>query len=190
MQDANKSSEQNPWKTIKVESRYENPWIELEHHQVITPSGSEGIYGKVKMKNLAIGIIPLDEESNTWLVGQYRYTIDEYSWEIPMGGGPLGIDPLQSAKRELKEETGIQAKDWKYLMKIHTSNCITDEIGLVYVARRLSHGSTEFDETEDLKILKVPFTTAIDMIAEGKITDSISVGGLLMLDRKLRNSKD
>ena len=133
-----KSTVENPWSTVSVKTVYNNPWIEVQHHEVITPSKTEGIYGKVKMKNLALGIIPLDDEMNTWLVGQYRYTIGEYSWEIPMGGGPIDLDPLESAKRELKEETGIEARDWQYLMRIHTSNCVTDEIGLIYVAKELS----------------------------------------------------
>ena len=179
-------AEANPWSTISVESVYTNNWIELEHHEVITPAKTEGIYGKVKLKNLAIGIIPLDDLMNTWLVGQYRYTLGEYSWEIPMGGGPLDIDPLESAKRELKEETGIQASKWDFLMKIHTSNCITDEVGLVYVASGLSFGSTNFDETEDLRIMKLPFAKALKKVEKGEITDSISVGGLLNLARKMK----
>lgn len=174
-------SEENPWQTQDVKTIYDNPWISVEHHNVITPSGSEGVYGKVLMKNLAIGIIPIDDNLNTWLVGQYRYTIDQYSWEIPMGGGLHDVDVLASAKRELKEETGIIAKEWTYLMKIHTSNCVTDEIGHVYLAKDLSYGETEFDETEDLVIKKIPFKDVLEMVKSGKITDSISICGILKL---------
>ena len=180
-----KNSEENPWTTTSVKSVYENPWIEVEHHKVITPTQTEGIYGKVKMKNMAIGIIPLDLDMNTWLVGQYRYTLDEYSWEIPMGGGPLIENPLESAKRELKEETGIMANQWEYLMKIHTSNSVTDEEGHIYVAKELSFGETEFDETERIKVRKLPFKDVLTMVNDGEITDSISVCGILKLARLL-----
>jgi len=179
------STNQNPWKIMSTKTVYDNPWIEVEHHEVVTPSGTDGIYGKVKFKNLAIGIIPIDDQINTWLVGQYRYPLDEYSWEIPMGGGPLGIDPLESAKRELKEETGISARDWTLLMKIHTSNCVTDEVGHIYVAKELTYGETDFDDTEDIQIKKLKLKDAIDMVLNGEITDSVSVGGLLKLARQL-----
>src|SRR4028118_1164079 len=102
----------NPWKTLSTRPLYDNPWINVREDQVINPKGGNGIYGVVHMKNKAIGIIPVDEEGYTWLVGQYRYSVDEYSWEIPMGGGPIEIDVLESAKRELKEETGFTAARW------------------------------------------------------------------------------
>ncbi|MEM6723516.1 MAG: NUDIX hydrolase, partial [Bacteroidota bacterium] len=103
---------ENPWTKLSEALQYDNPWIRITEHQVLNPNGNPGIYGVVHFKNVAIGIVPLDEEYNTWLVGQYRYTLEQYSWEIPEGGGPLGTDPLKSAKRELLEETGITAKEW------------------------------------------------------------------------------
>ncbi|MEL6123891.1 MAG: NUDIX hydrolase, partial [Bacteroidota bacterium] len=130
----------NPWTTMRSKQVYENPWISVEHHEVITPTGSQGIYGKVVFKNLALGIIPIDSERYTWLVGQYRYTMDTYSWEIPMGGGPVDIDPLLSAQRELQEETGISADRWSHLMEIHTSNSVTNEVGHIYIAEGLHYG--------------------------------------------------
>lgn len=176
---------ENPWKTQSVKTVYENPWIKLEEHQVITPAGKEGIYGKVHFKNRAMAIVPIDQDGNTWLVGQFRYTLDEYSWEIPMGGGPIDQDLLESAKRELKEETGLSASKWTELMKIHTSNSVTDEWGLIYLAEDLSEGETEFEDTEVLQIKKLPFQEALDMVMKGEITDSISVAGLLMAARIL-----
>lgn len=174
----NKNSK-NPWTTLSTEEVYENPWISVEHHQVVNPSGNEGIYGKIHFKNVALGIIPLDEDLNTWLVGQYRYTLDEYSWEIPMGGGPIADNLMISAKRELKEETGLTAKKWTKIMRIHTSNSATDEEGFVYVATGLAQGDTNFEETEDLEIQKVSLQRAIDMVMSNEITDSLSVAGLL-----------
>ena len=176
---------ENPWKTRSKKQIYDNPWITLEEHQVITPAGKEGIYGKVHFKNRAMAIVPIDQDGNTWLVGQYRYTLDEYSWEIPMGGGPIDQDLLESAKRELKEETGLSAEKWTELMKIHTSNSVTDEWGLIYLAQELTEGETEFEDTEVLQIKRLPFQEALNMVMRGEITDSISVAGLLKAARVL-----
>lgn len=172
----------NPWKLQSSKKIFENPWLTLREDEVINPGNGLSHYGKINFKNLAIGIIPLDENNNTWLIGQYRYVPDCYSWEIPMGGGALNIDPLESAKRELKEETGLIAEDWQELMQLHTSNSVTDERGRVYVARNLTQGETEFEETEDLLIQKLPIEEAIERVLSGEITDAISVAGLLRLN--------
>jgi 8-oxo-dGTP pyrophosphatase MutT (NUDIX family) len=173
----------NPWKIISSEKKYENPWISLTQYEVINPSGKNGIYGVVSMKNKALGIIPLDENNNTWLVGQYRFPLKEYSWEIPMGGGPIDKDILESAKRELKEETGIIANKWTNIMRIHTSNSVTDEEGFVFLAEELQFSNTEFEETEIIKIIKIPLTKALEYVMDSKITDAISVAGLLKVAR-------
>lgn len=179
-------NQKNPWTFVAKRAVYDNPWINLEEHQVINPAGNEGIYGKVSFKNKALGIIPVDENGNTWLVGQYRYTLDEYSWEIPMGGGPLEIDMLESAQRELKEETGLTAAKWTNIMRIHTSNSVTDEEGFVFLAEELTQGETEFEETEVLQIKKLPLSAALQMVMEGQITDAISIAGLLKAARILK----
>lgn len=175
----------NPWKTINRKQVYDNPWIQVEEHAVINPAGNNGIYGKVSFKNYAIGIVPVDEDGNTWLVGQFRYTLDSYSWEIPMGGGPLELDILDSAKRELKEETGLSAMKWKSIMKIFTSNSVTDEEGYVFLAEELSQGDTAFEETEQLQIKKLPLTEAVQLVMDGEITDAISIAGILKAARIL-----
>nr|WP_143962097.1 NUDIX hydrolase [Litoribacter populi] len=175
----------NPWTTLSTSPKYDNPWISVEEHKVVTPTGTNGIYGKVHFKNKALGIIPVDEEGYTWLVGQYRYTLQEYSWEIPMGGGPLEIDMLESAKRELQEETGLSALKWENIMRIHTSNSVADEEGFVFLATELTQGETNFEETEELHIKKLKLSEAIDMVMDGKITDSISIAGLLKVSRLL-----
>ncbi|MEM6522234.1 MAG: NUDIX hydrolase [Bacteroidota bacterium] len=176
----------NPWKTLTSKPLYDNKWIEVVENQVINPGGGRGIYGKVHFKNQAIGIIPVDNDFNTWLVGQYRYTLDEYSWEIPEGGAPCGETPLEGAKRELKEETGLLAKDWQYVMRFHTSNSVTDEVGHIFLARNLDQGPTEFEESEaDLVAKKIPLSDAIAMVMDQKITDSMSVAGLLKVARIL-----
>lgn len=175
----------NPWKITSTQQIYDNPWISVREDNVINPSGNPGIYGTVHFKNKALGIIPLDENNYTYLVGQYRYPLDEYSWEIPMGGGSLQVDILESAKRELKEETGLTAKKWTNITRIHTSNSVTDEEGFVFLAEDLIQGKTEFEEAEDLEIMHLPFTEAIEMVMNNKITDSISIGGILKLARIL-----
>jgi len=175
----------NPWKTKSSQVVYENPWISVREDQVVNPSGNDGIYGVVSMKGFAIGIIPLDEQQNTWLVGQYRYALNLYSWEIPMGGGPRQLPMLESAKRELKEETGLIATEWEEIIRIHTSNSVTDELGIAYVAKGLTQGETEFDDTEDLVIKKIPFKEVFEMTLNGEITDSLSVAAILKLGRIL-----
>jgi 8-oxo-dGTP pyrophosphatase MutT (NUDIX family) len=173
----------NPWKTLSTRPLYDNPWISVREDQVINPKGGKGIYGVVHFKNKAIGIIPVDEEGYTWLVGQYRYALEEYCWEIPMGGGPLAIDILESAKRELKEETGFTAARWTMIARIHTSNSVTDEEGFVFLAEELTPGETAPEETEDLVVRKVHLREAVAMVMDNRITDSISVGGLLKAAR-------
>lgn len=169
----------NPWKTIQQDIVYENPWIKVSHREVLNPAGNEGIYGVVHFKNLAVGVVPLDESGNTWLVGQYRYTLDRYSWEIPEGGCPVDTDPLDSAKRELLEETGMQAASWEHILDFDLSNSVSDEIGKAYIARDLSFGEAQPEETEDLRVKKIPFSEALEMVYSGEITDSLSIMALL-----------
>jgi len=171
--------EKNSWTTLKEENKYENPWISLSEYQVLNPAGKPGIYGVVSFKNLAIGILPLDEEYNTWLVGQWRYPLNEYSWEIPEGGGPLGTDPLESAKRELREETGIIARKYSSLGKIHTSNSVCNESGFLYLAQDLEFTEAEPEESEDLKVKKLSLNAAYELVMESKITDSLSIAAIL-----------
>ncbi len=173
----------NPWQTLSSAVSYENPWLTIRHEEVLTPAGTPGIYGVVHFKNKAVGVIPLDETGNTWLVGQHRYPLDEYSWEIPEGGCPLGTDPLESAKRELKEETGLEADRWTKIARIHTSNSATDEEGFLYIAEGLTEGDHEPEDTEDLRIWKLPLAEAVDMVMSSRITDALSVSGLLMVAR-------
>lgn len=176
-------STENNWKTLSSETVYENAWLELSHRDVINPSGNKGIYGLVKFKNQAIGVIPVDNDNNIYLVGQYRYAIDEYSWEIPEGGGPLGVDPLIGAQRELKEETGLIASKWTKLARIHTSNSATNEEGFLFIAEELTQDEAEPEDTEDLQVWKLPLKEAVEMVMRSEITDSLSVAGILMTAR-------
>jgi ADP-ribose pyrophosphatase len=169
----------NPWKIEDSKNVYENNWIQLTEYDVINPAGGKGIYGKVHFKNYAIGIIPLDEEGYTWLVGQYRFPLSAYSWEIPEGGGPLDDDPLESAKRELAEETGLRASKWEVIQHMHLSNSVSDEASIIYIATGLTEGEAEPEDTEDLQVRKLKFEEAYQMVLNGEITDSMSVAGIL-----------
>lgn len=171
----------NPWQTLSEKEVYDNNWISVMHHEVLNPIGKPGIYGKVHFKNLAIGIIPLDEQNNTWIVGQFRYPIQQFSWEIPEGGGNLSVDPLESAKRELLEECGLEAADWQELLRMHLSNSVSDEVAIIYVARNLIQKSPQPDDTEVLHLRNIPFEELYQMVMEGKVTDSMSVAAVLKL---------
>jgi len=171
-------SEKNPWKIVSEKQVYDNKWINVTEYDVINPGGGKGIYGKVHFKNLAIGIVVLDEELNTYLVGQYRFTLNEYSWEIPEGGGPLENDPLDSAKRELLEETGLVAHDWTVILRMHLSNSVSDEYSIIYLARRLEQHTAMPEETEQLIVKKLPFEEAWQMTEDGLITDAMSVAAI------------
>jgi ADP-ribose pyrophosphatase len=184
-----KKEHENPWKTLTNEKVYESPWIAVTRHDVLNPSGNPGTYSVVHFKNLAIGILALDEANNTWLVGQYRYPIEQYSWEIPEGGGPVGIAPLESAKRELKEETGIEAATWTLLQEMHLSNSATDEFCLLYLAQDLTFGDSEPEDTEQLELRKLPFEELYREVQDGKIKDSLTVTAVLKVKLLLLEGK-
>lgn len=169
----------NPWTTKSSELKYDNPWISLTEHKVLNAAGNDGIYGVVHFKNIAIGIIPLDEDNNTWLVGQYRFPLNKYSWEICEGGGKLDVDPLISAERELFEELGIKAKSWEKIMDMHLSNSVSDEVGIIYLVKDLEYFEPEPDEDEILELKKIHINEAYEMVMKGEITDSLSVAGIL-----------
>ena len=169
---------ENPWTILGERAVYDNKWISLTEYDVLNPSGGKGIYGKVHFKGLAIGVLPLDEEGYTWLVGQYRFTLSEYSWEIPEGGGNPGEAPLASAQRELREETGLVASEWTHILNMHLSNSVTDELALIYLARGLEQREAMPEETEQLVVRRVHFEEAWKMVERGEITDAMSVGGI------------
>ena len=166
---------ESPWTTLTTTVPYENPWIRIEHREVLNPAGNPGIYGLVRFKNHAIGIVPVDEEGYTWLVGQYRYALGSYEWEIPEGGCPVGTDPLATARRELKEETGLVADRWERLLDFHLSNSVTDEYGVAYLARGLRQEAAEPEETEELQLRRLPLAEAVAMTLDGRIRDALSI---------------
>ncbi len=178
----------NPWKTLTSEMIYESAWISISKHDVINPAGKDGLYSVVHFKNLALGIIPLDKDYNTWIVGQFRYPLNQYSWEIVEGGGEFDVSPIESAQRELLEETGIKANKYTPLIELHTSNSATDEHAIVFIAQDLSFHESEPEETEMLKVRKIHFNDLFEMVLRGEITDAISVAAIykakILIDRR------
>ena len=170
-----------PWRRRTRRVGYENPWITIWHDEVDRPDGSPGIYGVVHFANLAVGAVVLDDADQVLLVGQHRYTLDAYSWEVPEGGVPADESALDGARRELLEETGVIAEGWRELARFHLSNSVSDEAGVVFTARAVSHGQATPDPTEDLAVRWLPFEEALAMIADGRITDAITIIGIQRL---------
>tara|TARA_B100000674_G_scaffold205458_1_gene167879 strand:+ start:10885 stop:11445 length:561 start_codon:yes stop_codon:yes gene_type:complete len=181
-------STDNPWQKIDEEVKYDNSWIKVTHSNVINPAGAKGIYGSVHFKNWAIGIIPLDKNLNTWIVGQYRYPIQQYSWEIPEGGGPTGVSTIETAKRELSEECGLKAKKWTRIQTFHLSNSVSDEYGEIFLAQDLEEFENHPDPEEELVIKKLSFEEVFQMVCKGEITDSISIMGIYKVRYLIENN--
>lgn len=177
-----------PWQRVTRHVAYANPWITVWHDDVLRPDGSPGVYGVVHFPGLAAGVVVLDEDDRLLLVGQHRYTLDAYSWEIPEGGVGPAEDPLEGARRELREEAGVEAADWRELARFHLSNSVTDEAGVIYVATGLSRVAAAPEATEALEVRWVPFDEALAMALDGRITDAIAVIGIqrLALERSRR----
>lgn len=171
----------NPWTILSSERKYDNKWIRVTEHQVLNPAGGPGIYGVVHFKNLAIGVVAMDDAHNIYLVGQYRFPLEQFSWEIPEGGGPHAEEPLVAAKRELLEETGLVAGNWEIIVHMHLSNSVSDEAGIVYLARELEQREAEPEETEELIVKKIPFEEAYQMVKKHEITDSLSIAAIMKI---------
>ncbi len=169
------------WQQRSQKIAYDNPWIQVRHEEVIRPNGSEGIYGVVHFKSNAIGIVAIDDNDHTYLVKQSRYPNNETTIEIPEGGGPFNESPLDAAKRELREETGLTANNWQPLLELRTSNSVSDEKAYIFLATDLIQGEQALEETEDIEVMKVPLTQAIKMAMNGEIIDAMSVAALLKL---------
>jgi 8-oxo-dGTP pyrophosphatase MutT (NUDIX family) len=164
-----------PWQVVSRQQVYDNRWIRLTHHDVINPAGQPGIYGTIHFKNYGIGIVPIDAEMHTYLVGQYRFALDAYSWEIPEGGGPIDADPQAAAARELAEETGLRAARWQKVVEGDLSNSVTDERFIGFLAWDLEQGAAAPEPTEELQIRRLPLVEAFGMIEAGEIRDALSI---------------
>jgi 8-oxo-dGTP pyrophosphatase MutT (NUDIX family) len=150
----------------------------VEHHEVLGPSGGPGVYGTVHFQNQATGVVPIDENGNVILVGQYRFPLQAYSWEIPEGGGAHEVAAVESAQRELREECGLSAKCWKEIVCMDLSNSVSDERSTAFLAWELTEVPAQPDETEKLQIARMPFWDVIERVKRGEIRDAISVAAL------------
>jgi 8-oxo-dGDP phosphatase len=168
----------NPWQTLSRRTVYANPWISVREDEVIRPDGADGIYGVVEFHNLALGVVPVFPDGDTVLVGQFRYALDTYLWEIPSGGGDRRRDPVEELHRELREETGLTASRWTPLGAVHTSTSATDEFGLLYLAEDLVEGEPTPEGTEKLAQWRLPLDEALAMALDGRLTDAVTVMGV------------
>lgn len=168
----------NPWTVLSKQTVYENNWIRVDHHEVRNPSGGLGVYGLVHFKGHALGVVPIDAKGNTILVGQYRFPMGYYSWEIPQGGGAKDVPLVESAQRELREECGLAAKQWLPVVVMDLSNSVTDEQGTGFLAWDLTEGVAEPEETEQLQVMRLPFWEAVERVKRGEIRDLVSVATL------------
>ncbi|HEX5849299.1 MAG TPA: NUDIX hydrolase [Rubrobacter sp.] len=164
----------NPWRTLGSRCVYENPWISVREDSVIRPDGEPGIYGVIHYKNTAVGVLPV-EDDHVYLVGQYRYPLERYSWEIPEGGCPEGEEPLEAARRELKEETGLVARRWTRLGEAFLSNSVADEHAVWFLATDLIAGEPQNEGTEVIGVRRVPLREAVAMTTDGRISDALSI---------------
>src|SRR5919202_4984629 len=169
---------QNPWRRVSTRAVYDNPWISVREDAVVRPDGRPGIYGVVHFKNIAVGVLAV-EGDEVYLVGQYRYPLDRYSWEIPEGGCPEGEEPLRAAQRELREETGLEAARWRMLGEAHLSNSVADEYAVWFLATALAPGDVRPEGTERLSVCRVPLHEALSMALDGAITDALSLLALM-----------
>lgn len=174
-------TESNPWQIISSTEVYQNPWIQLTEYKVLNPNGNKGIYGKVHFKNTAIGIVAMDTEQHIYLVGQYRFPTNHYSWELPEGGGSMNENPQDAAKRELLEETGLLAESWTELLKMDLSNSVTDEQCIVYLAQNLTQMTPQPEDSEKLAVIKCPFNELLQRVMNNEITDAITIAAILKL---------
>lgn len=170
-----------PWSRGPERVVYENPWIRVSDHDAVAPTGQPAQYGLVHFKNLAIAVLPLHDDGTVILVGQHRFALSAYTWELPEGGAPHDEDPLEGARRELVEETGLVAREWRKVLQATLSNSVTDERAVGYVAFDLSKGdgAHEGDDTEELALARVPFREALDAALAGHMEDVLTVAMLL-----------
>jgi 8-oxo-dGTP pyrophosphatase MutT (NUDIX family) len=169
------STDVGPWRRNARRVVYQNPWVTVWHDDVTRPDGEPGIYGVVHFANSAVGVVAIDDQDRVAMVGQHRYPIDSWSWEIPEGGSPLAEDSLDGAKRELQEETGLTARNWSEIGRWELSNSVTDEAAVVYLATDLEQGEAQPEGSEELEFKWLPFDEVLEMIRHGEIGDAMTV---------------
>jgi 8-oxo-dGTP pyrophosphatase MutT (NUDIX family) len=176
----------NPWRTCSTREVYDNNWISVREDEVTRPDGEPGIYGVVHYKNIAVGILAVEDDF-VYLVGQYRYVLDQYSWEIPEGGCPEGEDILAAAQRELEEETGLRAAKWELKGRAYLSNSVSDELAVWFLATNLTQGEHHPEGTEQINVRRVRFKEVLEMARRGEITDGLSLLAIMQYSITLQS---
>jgi 8-oxo-dGTP pyrophosphatase MutT (NUDIX family) len=167
-----------PWRRRSRATAYANPWIDVFHDDVVRPDGGPGIYGVVHFRTGAVGVVAVAQDGRILLVGQHRYTLDEYSWELPEGGVADSEAAEEGARRELREETGYDAAEWRFLFRFTTSNSVTDERGEMFVATGLREGVASPEPTEDLAVRWATLDEILAEIDEGRIHDLMTIAAI------------
>ncbi|WKL57414.1 NUDIX hydrolase [Asticcacaulis sp. ZE23SCel15] len=163
------------WQILTQKIEFENPWMRVESYDVIAPTGNPAHYGVTRFRNRAVAVVPLFDDGTVVIVGQQRFALNAYSWELPEGGVPDGEDPLEGAKRELAEEAGLKAEYWREIIQMDLSNSITDEVATGYLATGLTPAEGALDETESLEIRRIPFKDLLKAVISGQVRDSQTV---------------
>ena len=170
---------QNPWKTISTRMAYENAWIRVREDQVIRPDGGPGIYGVIEIRP-SVAVVAIDEQDRVVLVGQWRYSVNRFSWELPRGGSNPGeANLLEVAKRELAEETGLRAEHWRELGPVDVCIGVSDDVQTLYLATGLSRTEQRLDPEEEITVEWRPFEEAVKMAIDGRIREVCSIAALL-----------
>lgn len=169
----------NPWITNSSRVVYQNTWISVREDQVIRPDGNPGIYGVVEIRP-SVGVLAMNDREEVVLVGQWRYAMNRYSWEIPRGGSHPGeTDMLAVAQRELMEEAGVVASDWEPLGKVDICNGVANDVQSLFFARGLSATNRQLDPEEEIALEWRPFETVLSMAMDGRITEVCSIAAIL-----------
>ena len=169
----------NPWRVKSVTTAFENPWFRVEAHHVVHPGGADGVYGVIRMRRVAVGVLPIDDDGMVWLVGQWRFPLGRYSWEMPEGGSDPNEAAVECATRELAEETGLRAGRLEPILELDLSNSVSDERAVMFLATDLQEGDAAPEPTEVLQRRKAPFRDVLDRAVKGQIRDSMTVAALL-----------
>ena len=167
-----------PWRRRSRRIAYANPWIEVYHDEVDRPDGEPGIYGVVHFRSAAVAVVAVGDDGRLLLVGQHRYTLDEYSWELPEGGVAGSEDLLEGARRELREETGFRADEWRQLCRVSLSNSVSDERGAIFLATGLQPGEAAPEGTEDIAVRWATLDEVLAEIGRGEIHDLLTIAGV------------
>ncbi len=169
----------NPWTLKRKTQPFENAWFRIDAHEVVRPDGADGTYDVIRIRRLAVGVLPIDADGAVHLVGQWRFPLERYSWEMPEGGAEPGEDALECAKRELEEETGLSARTYQRILEMDLSNSLTDETAVIFIATDLTPGVASPEGTEVLERRTASFAEVLSRVVDGRIRDSLTVAAVL-----------